>query len=45
VEWRDILVTLDNEFVDRVLVKASEKSLAIMKPKEFLEQLRKPLAA
>jgi predicted nucleic acid-binding protein len=46
LEWSDYLVTLDNEFLtDRVIAKAREKSLTIMKPKEFLEQIRKPLAA
>ena len=46
LEWSDYLVTLDNEFLtDRVIAKAREKSLTIMKPKEFLEQIRKPQAA
>ena len=42
----DYLVTLDNEFLTgRVLAKALEKSLLIMKPKEFLERLRQQRAA
>ena len=42
----DYLVTLDNEFLNEaVSALASEKSLLITKPKEFLEGLRRHQAA